>query len=356
MVLAFVAAGEPKYALLCSEDGYSTSAAPPRFPGSEWIMLDDPSRLGWDEEKLDQAFDAARGLGLAAVFVVDDGMLVAASGCTKQEWYVASVRKSLMNAVIGKHIENGLLSLETTLSELGIDDIDPPLTDAQRQTTLRQLLTSSSGICRPAAAGSNCTPERADEREEPFIYNNWDFNALLSVHRAVSDEDFFEFFNREVAIPIGLDGFDPIEDGRYERIEASLHPAFVIDMSAEDLARVGVLYLNDGLWDGTPILSAEWIEASTEPRVKTASPVGASAYGYLWWVQTADGMARFGLPEGTYSAEGNWAQAVIVIPEERLVVVVRGHIPRLFLFGKPEAEEIKAFFRMLLSAKGSAAG
>lgn len=341
---------EAKSSLFCPQTAYATVENPRAFPGETWMRIARPSQLGWDEERLADVHRRARRLGLAALFIVDNGRLISSWGCTKQEWYVASVRKSFMNAVIGHHIAAGRLGLETSLSELGINEVDPPLTEAELQTPLSRLLTSSSGICRPAAAGSNCDQDQASERETSFIYNNWDFNALVGVHGAVSDRDFFNFFEELVARPIGMEGFSAADDGRYEYVAGSRFPAYVMDMSAEDMARFGLLYLNEGVWDGRRILPADWVRASTRAQVSTGYQHGPESYGYLWWVHSGTSAERSGLPPDGYSAEGDWAQAILVLPSRKTVIVVRGYIPGLVVFGTPEVDELRAFFVALLAA------
>ena len=333
--------------LFCRAPDYDRAEAPAAFPAAEWVAVADPARLGWNVERLAAAADAAQKAGLGAVMVIDDGRLVHASGCTETRWFVASVRKSLMSAVIGLDIADGRLTLATTLADLGIDD-SPPLSPAERATPLARLLTSSAGICRPSAAGQTCTPAEAAAREVPFIYDNWGFNVLWSVHQAAAEVGFFGSFAARIARPIGMD-FDPRRDGRLQRIGTSPHPAYVMDLSAADMARFGLLYLRGGVWDGRQVLPADWVADSSRAHVVTGTAPGAPGYGYLWWVH-GEGNA-IGLPPGSFAAEGDWLQAIIVIPAWQAVVVLRGNIPRLAVFGRPGEAELKAVLGALLAAR-----
>ena len=349
-VFIFGGGERAKYGVYCPHADYAVADNPPAFPKETWQRIAEPAKLGWDKEQLTKAYELGRRAGMAAVFIVDDGRLVSSWGCTKQEWYVASVRKSFMNAVIGRHVADGKLSLDANLKELGIDEPSKPLSEAERRTPVRKLLSSSSGICRRAAAGSNCKPEQAAERKTPFIYNNWDFNSLIGAHQAAVDRDFFAFFEDKIARPIGMESFSAGDDGRYERVAESRYPAYVMHMSAEDMARFGLLYLNKGLWDGQQILPASWVRLSTQAQVATGSKSSASAYGFLWWVHGEASTRNFGLSAGSYSAEGNWLQAIFVIPARKTVIVVRGYIPQLYVFGRPRLDEMRAFFRALLES------
>lgn len=80
-------------------------------------------------------------------------------------------------------------------------------------------------------------------------------------------------------------------------------------MSARDLARFGVLYLQEGEWEGQRIIGAEWIGASVTPY----SEVRSYGYGYLWWTRG----------DGSYFATGTGGQKLLVDPNRRLVVVNR---------------------------------
>jgi hypothetical protein len=70
------------------------------------------------------------------------------------------------------------------------------------------------------------------------------------------------------------------------------------------MAKLGYLFLNEGLWDGQQVVSPAWVEAAT---------TGAS-YGYQWWLK----------PRGIYFATGVGGQEIWVLPDRDLVVVMTG--------------------------------
>jgi len=87
-------------------------------------------------------------------------------------------------------------------------------------------------------------------------------------------------------------------------------------ISARDLARVGLLYLNDGNWDGEQLVSDAWVEASTEPCDVYEN------YGYLWWLNTNRRLWP-SAPESAYAALGHGQNTVWIDPEHDVVVVLR---------------------------------
>jgi CubicO group peptidase (beta-lactamase class C family) len=81
-----------------------------------------------------------------------------------------------------------------------------------------------------------------------------------------------------------------------------------LELVPEDLAKIGQLFLSGGLWNGERIVSAEWVEKSTQKRIKGTLQEG---YGYHWWLDDS----------GIYMALGYGGQYLMVVPEENLVVV-----------------------------------
>jgi CubicO group peptidase (beta-lactamase class C family) len=88
--------------------------------------------------------------------------------------------------------------------------------------------------------------------------------------------------------------------------------------TARDLARLGLLYLNDGVWQGERILPEGWRDYVG--RRGPAQPAAGEGYGATWWTFAADS----GLPGDAIVAQGNRGQYLAVIPSRRLVLVRRG--------------------------------
>ncbi|MET0734882.1 MAG: serine hydrolase [Microbacterium sp.] len=89
-----------------------------------------------------------------------------------------------------------------------------------------------------------------------------------------------------------------------------------LKLRAQDLARIGMLFLDEGVWDDEQIVSAAWITAATSPRVATGGRAVAN-YGFQWWVDPSHGL---------YCALGAGGTAVAVSPTQDLVVVVTSSI------------------------------
>jgi CubicO group peptidase (beta-lactamase class C family) len=77
-------------------------------------------------------------------------------------------------------------------------------------------------------------------------------------------------------------------------------------LPARDLAKFGYLYLNGGNWDGTQVVPADYVAASTQPQ--SDPPVGPGDYGYQWWVTNETG-------HDSFRAMGYGSQLIQVIPD-----------------------------------------
>jgi hypothetical protein len=109
--------------------------------------------------------------------------------------------------------------------------------------------------------------------------------------------------------PIGIDGFDWWQvpaSGQYG-VSGGLY------LTPRDMARLGYLFLNNGTWNGTQVISSDWVRRSTMSYYDT----GWYGYGYLWW----------NIPDTSiYEATGHYEQKIYVIPEQDIVVVITGDV------------------------------
>lgn len=91
--------------------------------------------------------------------------------------------------------------------------------------------------------------------------------------------------------------------------------------TARDLARLGQFWLQDGVWQGERLLPEGWIRYMTTPS--GPQPATGPGYGATLWLFGP----KQGLPEGSYAAQGNRGQYIMVIPSAKLVIVRRGEDP-----------------------------
>ena len=100
-------------------------------------------------------------------------------------------------------------------------------------------------------------------------------------------------------------------------------PGYGLCMSAEDMAKIGLLCLNKGIYDGKQIVSASWIEEMTTPRTVEGDHFRGMDYGYLWWIIDRE--------KKIYAAIGNSGNVIYVNPEKDIVVAVASYFkPTVF--------------------------
>jgi len=166
----------------------------------------------------------------------------------------------LLSALTGIAVNAHQLDLDDTLGTLGIDDVSPMLSDSEKQATVRDLLEAKSGVYHVALYETDrerrVRPPRGSHAPGTFwYYNNWDFNALGSIYEKAVGKSIFEAFEGQIAGPLEMQDYR-VSDGRYERGSDSLHAAYLFKMSARDLVRFGLLYLNGGQWKDRQVIPA----------------------------------------------------------------------------------------------------
>jgi CubicO group peptidase (beta-lactamase class C family) len=302
---------------------------------------------------LTQAQNWSREINSTAVMVIHHGAVVAEWGDTVKRTELASVRKSLLGALIGIAVAEKQIDLDSTLQQLGIDDNPPSLTDVEEQATVRMLLEARSGVYHPALyetpGMAARRPPRGSHAPGTFwYYNNWDFNALGTIYQHATGIGIYDALDQEIARPIGMQDYRP-QDGAYVTGAASIHPAYPLRMSARDLARFALLYLRGGMWAGRQVVPVDWVRESTRPYSSSGFGPG---YGYLWWTATAGDTPESGvrLPEGSFFALGAGGQYAFVIPADDLVVVNR--VDRDQRLPEPKMAMVVTLLDLILRAGG----
>ena len=290
------------------------AGANPVFPGKSWEKAAAPEAMGWSVAGLERADRYAQKIHTDAYLIVEHGRIVHSYGDCGRPINVHSMRKSILSVLMGIQWDQGKADLDQTLAELGIDDQEP-LSQAERRATVRQLLQARSGVYLPGAYETSgeetLRPARGSHPPGQFwYYNNWDFNALGTIFKTCAGRNVFEALRDDLAAPLQFEDFDLARDTRFLYEPKSRHPAYIMRLSARDLARVGLLMARNGAWDGRRILSEAWVAASTRSYSETGRP--GRGYGYLWWVR----------PEhGAFSANGHKGQIMVVNPRRDLVIV-----------------------------------
>jgi CubicO group peptidase (beta-lactamase class C family) len=298
------------------------------FPGKTWKHVSSLEAAGWSAEKLAAAREYANSIHSSAVMIVQGGEVVDQWGDIDKKISSYSVRKSLISALYGIYSAEGVIDVNQTLEQLGIDDSPDPLTKEERQARVVDLLRARSGVYHQVDFETQFMkdhrPARGSHAPGTFwYYNNWDFNTLGTIFEKKTGLKIGDAFYQRIAKPIGMQDFQS-SDIYYLGGPVSIHSAYAFEITARDLARFGLLYLRHGRWNNKQIVPEAWVEKSTHAsEMVKAAGVEVGGYEYLWWVEY--GGVHF--PEvsipGMFSARGAGGHYLLVIPSLNLVIVNR---------------------------------
>lgn len=256
-------------------------------------------------------------------YLVVDGYLHPYDKTLKHSIY--SCTKSIVSALVGIAIDKGY-----------IKDVNQPLSsffpektahlDAQKTgITLEHLLTMSSGLETQDSyqyqwkglGGMINSPDwiqfvldlpLAAEPGKQFEYSNLSSYLLAAILHKTTKMPVLAFARQHLFGPLG------IEDVKWKADPNGIYAGWgSMMLMPRDMAKIGLLYLNHGKWDGKQIVPRAWVETSTKHHMDANL---FSGYGYQWWVEKED----------YYAAVGYQGQFIFVVPSKKLVVVFTGNL------------------------------
>lgn len=136
-----------------------------------------------------------------------------------------------------------------------------------------------------------------------FEYCNGASMVLSAILQEATGMSAFAFATEYLFSPLGISDVKWFSNPQGISIGYS-----ELELRPEDMAKIGHLYVSDGLWNNEQIVSSSWVRASTRKYINATLQEG---YGYHWWIDDS----------GIYMALGYGGQYIIVVPEEDLVVV-----------------------------------
>ena len=243
-----------------------------------------------------------------------------------------SVSKSVTSALIGIAIRRGEIpGVDAKMMPYFAAFKIPP--DPRRdRMTIRNVLTMTTGIrwdeesTEYTDPANNCAVMEGKEdwvryvleqpmAEDPgkvFVYNSGATQLLSYLIWKATGKQADDYAKDHLFGPLGIDYFWKRTPKGLADTEGGLY------LAPRDLAKIGYLYLKDGVWDGTRILPEGWVASST--RASTRTTDGAFGYGYQWWVMPAKGAGS----HDAYAGWGYGGQFLIVVPDLELIAVFTG--------------------------------
>jgi CubicO group peptidase (beta-lactamase class C family) len=294
-------------------DGWQTAS--PESQGMNGDLLDDMRSLIETRDYLIDSVTVVRN-----GYVVLDTIFPTFTPNTRH--IIHSCTKSIVSTLIGIAIDQGLIDsvsqpLISFFPERTIDNLD----ETKASATLGHLLSMSSGLdcqdsylynwrgLRAMHATADWTQyvldlPMAHEPGTHFEYCNGGSFLLSAILQEASGTSTLEFAEEHLFGPLG------IEDVAWRMDPQGVYVGWGdMELRPHDMAKIGYLFLNHGLWDGERIVPADWVETATSEHI--AAGTLSDGYGYQWWVDAND----------YYMALGYGGQFIFVLPELEMVVV-----------------------------------
>ena len=316
---------------------YVARPIPPPRPDVDFPAGDraDPRPDRRQKQVIERAFDGdsyGESTLTAAVLVVKDGKLAAESyrdGFGRDQGYRTwSTAKSISATLVGIAAQQGLLDVKAPAP---LPEWQQP-GDPRAVITLEQLMWMSSGLWsrgsntnalyfggQDVISAATTTPLEAEPGSRWQYANNDTLLMLRSLDAALDDHTrYLRYPYDELFRPLGMNHTWMESDHLGHFVGSSQ-----IYTTARDLARFGLLYANDGVWDGKRLLPEGWTEFVSRAAPSRPPRAGELGYGAQFWL--LDQLE--GVPRGTYSSMGNKGQYVTIVPGHELVIVRTGVDP-----------------------------
>ena len=259
----------------------------------------------------------AQDLRLIAVIVSQHGEKAASynwdDDCRRN---IYSASKSFTSAAVGIAMREGLLSLDEKLTDAFSADLPDRVSENLARATVRDLLTMQLGQ-REAALMGGQRPFYEEEdwvrlslslpfEDAPgtrFVYNNvGPYLAGVLVQRRAGC-DLVSYLMPRLFGPLGIKR--PMWEADPKGYTFGAGGLF---LNLPELHRLGLLYLQDGLWEGRQLVPADWVHESGSKQADNDS----YGYGYLFWLGE----------KGSFRADGKYCQWSIVLKERDAVISV----------------------------------
>ena len=290
------------------------------WPTQGW-RTSTPEEQGFDSGKLAEGLQAMRGVHLDSLLIIRNGYVVMDAYFYPYDNTIphklASVTKSVMTTLVGIAADQGQLQLDQAMVSFFPDRTIANLDSRKEQVTVRHLASMMNGFESGCLGGDEETlnamranpdwVQAAIDRKmvrEPgtgFCYDSPGMHLLSAILQEATGMTALDFARQNLFEPLGIrEAFWQSDPQGYTRGWGDLY------LKPRDAAKIGYLWLNNGVWEDKQIVSASWVTDS----VKAHSNAGEDGYGYGWWVA-----------EDSYYALGRGGQNIRVYPSLNAIVV-----------------------------------
>ncbi|WP_031427198.1 serine hydrolase domain-containing protein [Flavimarina sp. Hel_I_48] len=294
---------------------------------------------GFEHEPFHDIQGPTKKRGGPAGMIIKNGYLVASWGDTHRVDMTFSVTKSFLSTVAGLAVDEQIIgSVNDSVSSYVWDGtFDGEHNAGVSWKHLLQQNSDWSGSLWGSADWADRPPKegglddwRYRELNKPgtvFEYNDVRVNVLAYALTNVWRKPLPVILKEKIMDPIGAsttwrwygydDAFTIIDGLNMQSVTGGGHSGGGMFISTEDMARFGLLFLNNGNWKGKQLLSERWIKEAIQPSRPNVN------YGYMWWINKQGPRHWEGVSEDIYYAAGFGGNFIVVDKANDLVVVLR---------------------------------
>ncbi len=246
---------------------------------------------------------------------------------------LASVTKSFTSALIGLTIDHGFIQDVNQKVLSFFPEYNELKNEEKNKVTLEHLLTMTSGLEWDESTYPYTDPRNdlvqlfyqsdpirfilnkpiVTEPGTQFHYSSGSTNVLGEIIRKATGLRADDFAGEYLFSPLGITNY------KWEELPNNvLYTSGDLKLRPRDMAKLGDLYLHEGSWKGTQIISEWWVEASTKSFISALPDWVNWEYGYKWWLYTYEINSE---QIESFSAKGWGGQTIIVFPSLDMVVV-----------------------------------
>lgn len=241
----------------------------------------------------------------------------------KGMWHIThSMCKSITGMAIGMLIEEGKLKLDENIYDIFSDQINALSKIFRPVITVENLLTMTSGVTFNESGivsgndwlGSFLNASVNGKPGTEFQYNSLNTYVLSAIVTKRTGETLTEYLTPRLFAPLGITKY------YWETCPKGITKGgWGLFLCAEDMAKLGQLYLQRGKWNGQQLVSEYWIEISTARHLKTQN--GTYGYGYQLWMEQRP---------GSFEYNGMLGQNVIIYPDMDMVLITNAGNKEMF--------------------------
>lgn len=232
-----------------------------------------------------------------------------------------SLSKSFTSTAIGLASDEGLLSVDDPIIKFFPDDLPDTISENLSALQVRHLLSMSVGHAKDAIRILEATPDGQSwaktfislpvvfEPGSQFMYNSGASYMLAAIVRKVTRQSAHEYLKPRLYEPLGITDASWTENKDGNNMGAS-H----LRIKTIDIAKLGQLYLQHGMWDGEQILSESYVEQASSKQIDNGDNNHSWGYGY--------GFQHWLNPPGGFRSDGAFGQYGMVFPDQDIVVAI----------------------------------